>query len=209
MTTTCAAAPRAGGEVLVVVVQGSPPGTVPVRCALCHDALGQLPPPCPGCRTLVHPDCRAGGPCPTLGCAHGRAARRVVVEPWEPSPCRRWTRAVPALLAAAGLSGLCLVVVVINVAMGTSHVTCVERERSYFRALHDAADLFRVDRGRYPEHMDELRGYLREWPPTDSWANPYVLQPHERGVAFVSPGLDDALGTDDDIHCRDLLGCSR
>lgn len=177
----------------------------PLRCALCHDALGERPLPCPGCRTLVHADCRAGGPCPTLGCAHASAARRIEVEPWEPSPCRRWTRAVAALLAAAALSGLCLVVAVINV-MGTSNVTRVQPVRADMRALADAADLFKISRGAYPERWDELRdgGFLRESPPLDPWGNPYVLLPHERGVAFVSPGCDGELGTDDDLDSRVL-----
>ncbi|MCO5166081.1 MAG: type II secretion system protein GspG [Planctomycetes bacterium] len=187
---------------MLVVVQDHSPGGVPVRCALCHDAFATFPPPCPGCRTLVHADCRAGVACPTLGCPQGRAGR-AVVEPWQPRAPRR-RRWWPGVLIGAALGGWCLAVVLVNV-VATS-ITChVERERADFRALHDAADLFRIDRGRCPERMDELRDHLRECPPLDPWGNPYALQPHARGVAFVSPGPDGALGTEDDLHSHDVL----
>ncbi|MBI3724784.1 hypothetical protein HY251_12640 [bacterium] len=39
------------------------------RCAFCHDALDDESAVCPGCKTVLHRDCRALLPeCPTLGC---------------------------------------------------------------------------------------------------------------------------------------------
>ncbi|MBX3468176.1 MAG: hypothetical protein KF878_14995 [Planctomycetes bacterium] len=173
----------------------------PARCALCHDDLVEAPPPCTGCRTLVHPDCRAGEPCPTLGCALGRTVWARAI-PSEPRPRRR--RWWPEVLIGAAFGGWCLAVVVVNL-MGTSCGPRVERGRADFYALHDAADRFKLARGRYPERMHELHDFLREYSPVDPWGNLYVLLPHVRGVAFVSPGPDGALDTDDDLDSRDLF----
>lgn len=40
-----------------------------VRCAYCHDDLGELSTVCSGCQTALHAECRASlAKCPTLGC---------------------------------------------------------------------------------------------------------------------------------------------
>ncbi len=54
-----------------------------LRCALCHEAAGELVKRCLGCGTVLHPGCAwAARSCPTLGCATSvKRARRVVLVP--------------------------------------------------------------------------------------------------------------------------------
>lgn len=54
-----------------------------LRCAYCHDDLDPAAPPCPGCATRLHTDCRAEVGCPTPGCAARRdaSARRAALRP--------------------------------------------------------------------------------------------------------------------------------
>lgn len=56
------------------------PLTDALRCAACHDDLGERRVTCRGCRAVLHRDCRADlARCPTYGCAgsleKGRAAK--------------------------------------------------------------------------------------------------------------------------------------
>lgn len=48
-----------------------------MRCAICHDSLGEPRTICAACRSAAHGDCRADlGRCPTLGCV--ASVRRLV-----------------------------------------------------------------------------------------------------------------------------------
>jgi hypothetical protein len=58
-----------------VPVQMSARATARLRCAMCHDALGDGPVECPGCHTRLHPDCALEARCPTLGCTRRGAPR--------------------------------------------------------------------------------------------------------------------------------------
>lgn len=189
---------------MLVVVQGPQPGTVPVRCALCHDALGELPPPCPGCRTLVHAECAAGRPCPTLGCPRRlRARARVFASPPRDS---RWLLAADLVVyAAAAAFLLALGAEATTPRMGQSDAARRERARADFRVLHEAAEWFQKARGRSPVEFDDLAGFLKEHPPIDPWGQPYLLLPRPDGVEFFCLGPDGRAGGDDDLHSRPRL----
>ncbi len=57
----------------------------PLRCAVCHGGIEREAPPCAGCGTVTHADCRveARG-CPTFGCVE--APRRIVITAPRPRP---------------------------------------------------------------------------------------------------------------------------
>lgn len=99
-----------------------------------------------------------------------------------------------SLLGAAGL--------VVH-AVGSAHGGCnaETRARRDLWALSDAADVFRIDHGRWPRSMSELDGrYLREPAPLDPWGTPYELRLRGGGgVLFVSLGPYGAPGGGDDL----------
>lgn len=60
-----------------------------LRCAVCHDDLGQREERCAGCGTRVHPECQAMvAGCPTLGCV-GAALRVAGPDPKSAPLARR------------------------------------------------------------------------------------------------------------------------
>ncbi|MCO5166082.1 MAG: hypothetical protein M9894_06905 [Planctomycetes bacterium] len=178
------------------------------RCAICHDDARDGPLVCPGCQTVVHAECRVGQPCPTLGCAHGAALGRprvVVLRPAPWSTLAAAARRVPRELAVAALVALLLTggAVAAHVADPPRTTSLVRRAQSDLRWLADAAALFRIVRGHWPESIDELvdAGLLKEAPGPDPWGNAYLLVRRPVGVEFLSRGPDGALGGGDDLLC--------
>lgn len=181
------------------------PGS-PARCALCHDDLVEAAAPCPGCRTLVHAECGAGRPCPTLGCPRGRQARGyrwfAATRPWS----SRWLLIADLVVyAAAAAFLLALGAEATTPRMGQSDAARRERARADFRVLHEAAEWFQKARGRSPVEFDDLAGFLKEHPPIDPWGQPYLLLPRPDGVEFFCLGPDGRAGGDDDLHSRPRL----
>jgi len=80
-----------------------------LRCAVCHGGLDEAP-PCAGCGTVAHAECRADARgCPTLGCAE--APRRIVITAPRPRPRVADVAVVAAIGAALGLVAFALGVV--------------------------------------------------------------------------------------------------
>lgn len=178
------------------------------RCAICHDDALDGPLVCPGCQTVVHAECRVGLPCPTLGCVHGPAPRRARVVVLRPPP---WSalvaaaRGIPRELALAAVVALLLTgaAVAAHVAEPPRRACMQGHARADLATLADAAALFRIARGHWPDTIDELvaAGVLKELPGPDPWGNPYLLVRRPVGVEFLSRGADGALGGGDDLLC--------
>jgi hypothetical protein len=166
-----------------------------VRCAVCHDDAHGLD-ACLACGTLVHADCR-GVRCPTLGCARTASTakgRRVDI-----ARVVMWTICALALLAFAAMvwpwdSGCCHAITRTSVA------------RADLRSILSAAQLFRLDEGRWPGRVEELTPRYVDVPTLDPWGQPYVLIRDERGVSVVSVGEDGVPGGGDDLSSCDLPG---
>lgn len=78
------------------------------------------------------------------------------------------------------------------------------RMKSDFAAIRAAAELYFVDRGRWPEITSELAtsGYL-DSTPTDPWNRPYQLEPTVTKLTILSlgaDGLEGGIGIDADWH---------
>ena len=174
--------------------------TCALRCAMCHDDLDAAPVECPRCRTVTHAEC--AGPCPTLGCAPlRRESEPVAITVSAPG---WWSRRLSCdqLGCLAGVILFCLGNVLTGVlAECGGGAARAERVRADMRALHDATDLFRSERGGWPVVIGDLGPrYLKESPPLDPWGTPYELRSRGGGgVLYVSAGQDGRFGTADDL----------
>jgi hypothetical protein len=164
------------------------------RCALCHDAVVEGPLQCPGCGTLVHAECRVGVPCPTLGCAHAAKSGRLLILP-APTRATRLREAVDRHGRALALVVALVLGAVANTCVsstpGGAHHAHVQADQ---RAILDAAEMFRLARGRRPATVDELIGPYLDTVPLDPWGEPYVLD----GRRVLCTGPDGVRGGDDD-----------
>jgi type II secretion system protein G len=193
-------------------------GVIP-RCALCHDNAPEQALVCPGCRTLVHAECREGVACPTLGCERGAPRTRLKSE-CGPSRTTLWSRLfallfvplLPRLATWTCLGGL-FAFVFANLwgcMCCQNHTARVERTKADMRALGDALRLLKLDCGDYPRELSALwerptdavrwnGPYLAEPSPRDPWGNEYVysyFSPTQWVV--LSFGADGKPGGDDE-----------
>jgi hypothetical protein len=165
------------------------------RCAICHDVVMEGPLQCPGCATLVHAECRVGVPCPTLGCVHAPRSGRLLVVP----PPTRATRLRESLERHRRAGAVVLATV-----LGAVAYTCVSstpigshraRVQADQRQILDAAEMFRLARGRRPATVDELIGPYLGRLPLDPWGEPYILD----GRRVLCTGPDTLRGGGDDV----------
>lgn len=136
-----------------------------VRCAVCHGAaIDALP--CPGCRTVVHADCRTDlGRCPTLGCG---AAREVPAPP-RVGPTRRGV--VALVVGALALVGLPLAVITqvlasserLRAVLASGRLQAFDFDRAWCeevvaaaRPIQAALEAHRRERGVYPASLHDL-----------------------------------------------------
>lgn len=189
-------------------------GVVP-RCAMCHDDAVEGMLLCPGCRTLVHPECQFAFACPTLGCARSLRRsqprdvqlRRALIPDGEPL----LSRVLSGLLHA--LWSLCVLVFgaafFTEAKMGEGHTARVERTRADMRSMGGALDRYRSDTGAYPARFQSLwerpadrsrwdGPYVQEYPPRDPWGTEYVYSVRSDVTSYeiVSYGADRARGCD-------------
>lgn len=76
-----------------ITVQARRDEAVPLRCAVCHDALATPAWACEACGAQAHPEC--GGDCPTLGCPRrGRCVLRIRTGQWRRVADRQRFRAL-------------------------------------------------------------------------------------------------------------------
>jgi hypothetical protein len=155
-----------------------------VRCAYCHDELGEARQTCGACGSHVHPDCGATlGGCATLGCARAIAPKDAS-KPAAPhvdgvSPAERRARLVLAGFLCLLVVGFCCIPV-LNFgspqewAAGEARVACepavAEAARRLVREKFPSggpADVgFRPRRENLPPELRRLKGEVYVTPTT-------------------------------------------
>lgn len=95
---------------------------VELRCALCHDALGEGRWRCVRCGSLAHEECATESSCPTLGCVEAKPPRariRVALQGAALGTTDAW-RALRRFMIGITVLGSLILGIVIALAEGSA-----------------------------------------------------------------------------------------
>ncbi|MGI5869812.1 MAG: type II secretion system protein [Kiritimatiellia bacterium] len=109
------------------------------------------------------------------------------------------------LLLVVAILGILATVAIMNVG-GMSDDARVSATRSSISAIEQAARMYEVRTGRFPDSIDQLLQPMGDRPPlldakskNDAWGNPFSFKKTTHFIEIRSAGKDGAMNTADDI----------
>ncbi len=108
------------------------------------------------------------------------------------------------LLLVIVILGMLAAVAVVNLE-GVRGEAGVGATRASIAAIKEAADVYEIRTGKYPDSIEALtqsvgdRPPLLEKKPQDGWGNDFQLRRKDKGIEIRSAGPDGSFNTQDDI----------
>ena len=109
------------------------------------------------------------------------------------------------LLLVVAILGILATVAIMNVG-GMSEEARVSATRTSIAAIEQAARMFEIRTGKYPDSIDQLLQPMGDRQPlldakskNDQWGNPFAFKKTSNFIEIRSAGKDGAMNTQDDI----------
>ena len=109
------------------------------------------------------------------------------------------------LLLVVAILGILATVAIMNVG-GMGEEARVSATRTSIAAIEQAARMFEIRTGKYPDSIDQLTQPLGDRPAlldkkamNDQWGNPFTFKKTSNFIEIRSAGKDGAMNTQDDI----------
>ena len=109
------------------------------------------------------------------------------------------------LLLVVAILGILATVAIMNVG-GMSEEARVSATRTSIAAIEQAARMFEIRTGKYPDSIDQLLQPMGDRQPlldakskNDQWGNPFAFKKTSNFIEIRSAGSDGAMNTQDDI----------
>ena len=109
------------------------------------------------------------------------------------------------LLLVVAILGILATVAIMNVG-GMGEESRVSATRTSIAAIEQAARMFEIRTGKYPDSIDQLLQPMGDRPAlldkkamNDQWGNPFTFKKTSNFIEIRSAGKDGAMNTQDDI----------